>query len=217
MDTIGEQILEAIRFRPLDDDVLAKRLDASSRQAINQAARKLEAAGRLRRFAGPDGKIVNGLPLEVGSETPVRQDPLAASTSPVKIRSLVVPEDHVKRAVKDYLEAEGFMVAVAWGHGRGVDIDARHADGRRYMIEAKAGLASDQQQGTYFLGALGELLQRMAEADVTYGLALPVNRRYRGLVNRLPQLAWERLGLVVFWVVADDGGALRVTVQSRPD
>lgn len=45
--------------RPLDDDELARRLDVSPRQTINQVCRKLAQAGRLRRYIGPDGKIVN--------------------------------------------------------------------------------------------------------------------------------------------------------------
>jgi hypothetical protein len=44
---------------PLDDDQLAARLDVQPRQRINQACRGLERAGRLRRYAGPVGKIVN--------------------------------------------------------------------------------------------------------------------------------------------------------------
>jgi hypothetical protein len=36
--------------------------------------------------------------------------------------------------------------------------------------------------------------------QASYGIALPDNRQYRGLVNRLPALAKERLGLAVFWV-----------------
>lgn len=51
---------------------------------------------------------------------------------------------------------------------------------------------------------------------MTYGLALPLNRRYRGLVDRLPRLAWERLGLVVFWVDRDVDGVMSVTMQEHP-
>lgn len=210
MATIAERILEAIQFGPLDDDVLAERLGVSPRQSINQAARRLEQQGRLRRFTGPDEKIVNALP-----EHPMPESPRPAE-APVRVQRLVFSEDDVKAAVKAYLEERGFDVAVAWGKERGVDIDARHLDGRRYMIEAKGGLASDQQQGSYFLGAIGELVQRMVEPEVQYGLALPLNRRYRGLVNRLPHLAWERLGVVVFWVLRDLDGVMTVEVQERP-
>lgn len=62
MATLGDRILEAIRYAPLDDDVLARRLGVAQRQSVNQAARRLEAQGLLRRIPGPDGKIVNALP-----------------------------------------------------------------------------------------------------------------------------------------------------------
>src|SRR4051812_36381996 len=85
--TIADRILEAIRYAPLDDDVLAKRLGVSQRQTINQTARRLESQGRLRRYSGPDGKIVNA---RVDHAAPPEPDP------PVfKVRSLKVPEDLV--------------------------------------------------------------------------------------------------------------------------
>ena len=59
--TLAERILEAIRYAPLDDDVLARRLGVSQRQSVNQTARRLEAQGKVRRLMGPDGKIVNAL------------------------------------------------------------------------------------------------------------------------------------------------------------
>lgn len=58
MTTIAERILEAIRFGPLDDDVLARKLGVAQRQSINQVTRRLAAEGRLRSIPGPDGKIV---------------------------------------------------------------------------------------------------------------------------------------------------------------
>jgi arsenate reductase-like glutaredoxin family protein len=210
MGTIAERILEAIKNGPLDDDALAIKLGISPRQSINQAARRLEHEGRLRRHPGTDGKIVNAL-----LEQPQRDGrPVASSDG--RATKLTFPEDDVKRAVEAHLLDQGFRVAVAWGRERGVDIDARHPDGRRFLIEAKSGLASDQQQGSYFLGALGELIQRMADPDARYALALPRNRRYRGLVSRLPGLAWQRLGLVVFWVDRDTDGVATVTVQEHP-
>jgi hypothetical protein len=53
------------------------------------------------------------------------------------------------------------------------------------------------------LQALGELVQRMDEPASQYGLALPDNARYRGLVDRLPALARQRMHLTVFFVRAD--------------
>lgn len=148
---------------------------------------------------GPDGKLINALPdVEPPEAEPQRTDGPS-----------LYSEDDVKRAVADVLERVGFQVDVAWGRTRGIDIDARHPDGRRYVIEAKGEVKSDQQQGNYFLGAFGELIQRMDDPAATYALAFPHNRRYVGLVDRLPDLVWERLGLHVFWLVRDaeaDGG-----------
>lgn len=200
MTTLGERILEAIRYAPLDDDVLAVRLEVSSRQAVNQAARRLELAGRLRRHVGPEGKIVNEW-IAPGATmlTAVLQPKVIPKTGPL------MSEDKVKDAVRGWLTEQGFSVAVAMGRERGIDIDAKHPDGRRWIIEAKGEVASNQQQGNYFLGAMGELLQRMADPEPTYALALPSNRRYRGLVRRLPALARQRIGLVVLWVDTELG------------
>jgi hypothetical protein len=52
----------------------------------------------------------------------------------------------------------------------------------------------------YFLGALGELIQRMTDVTATYGLALTNNKQYRGLVQHLPGLARGRLNLAIFYV-----------------
>lgn len=68
------------------------------------------------------------------------------------------------------------------------------------MLEAKGEVLLQPQQVNYFLGTLGELVQRMDDPDTTYGLALPDNRQYRGLVSRLPSLARDRLGLRVLFV-----------------
>lgn len=125
-----------------------------------------------------------------------------------------ITEDEVKEAVRAHLTARGFDVAVAWGRVRGIDIDARHPDGRRYVIEAKAEVGkAGPQQVNYFLGMLGELVQRMDDAQASYGIALPDNRQYRGLVDRLPALAKERLRLAVLWV-SREGDELVVEVDS---
>lgn len=205
MTTLAERILEAIRFAPLDDDVLAKRLGVSQRQSVNQVARRLAADGRLRRYVGSGGKLVNALP-----DTPAA--PVRATLRAVPAERIT--EDEVKEAVRSHLAEQGFEVTVAWGRTLGIDVDAKHPDGRHFIIEAKAEVGHNgPQQVNYFLGMLGELIQRMTDPDARYGIALPDNRQYRGLVDRLPALARERLELLVFWVARTDG-ALTVKVDS---
>lgn len=82
--TIAERVVqELLRTRtPLDDDELARRLDVQPRQTINQVCRRLEQSRRLRRYVGPAGKIVNELPGEGGTSTPiVRQETRPAPTA----------------------------------------------------------------------------------------------------------------------------------------
>lgn len=126
-----------------------------------------------------------------------------------------ITEDGVKAAVRDYLASQGYDVKVAWDRTRGIDVDARHPDGTRQVIEAKAETGtSGAQQVNYFIGMLGELLHRMDDESASYGIALPLNRQYKGLVDRLPRLARDRLGLNVFWVERDGQGTLRVTHET---
>jgi hypothetical protein len=111
----------------------------------------------------------------------------------------------VKQAVRDHLQSIGYEVTVAWARERGVDIMARRGN-ERLLLEAKGEAAAGPQQVNYFLGALGELLQRMDDPEATYGLALPDHRQYRGLVERLPRLVFERLNLRVYFVQHDNSG-----------
>lgn len=195
VSTLEDRILEAIRHRPLDDDVLAELLGVNHRQQVNIVARGLRDRGLIRRVDGPDGKIVNAI-TDAGAAVPAPDEPRV----PTGEQSDLISEDTIKAACRDFLTGLGFEVNVAWGRTRGVDIEARHPDGRRWLIEAKGEVASQQQQTNYFLGALGELVQRMDVPDAIYALALPDNRVYRGLVQRLPAFAVDRLGLRVLWV-----------------
>ena len=110
----------------------------------------------------------------------------------------------MKKAVQSFLQDEGWHVTVAWGRDRGIDIEA-FKQGRHLVIEAKGDASSPQQQANYFLGALGDLAQRMADPQAIYALALPDNERFRGLVGRLPSLARDRLVRLVFFVARADG------------
>ena len=111
----------------------------------------------------------------------------------------LLTEDEVKAAVGDQLQAQGYRVKVALGHERGIDIDA-HKHGDHLLIEAKGEVSLQPQQANYFIGALGELVQKMAYPDARYGLALPDSPQYRRLVGKLPAHARKCLHLVVFFV-----------------
>ena len=127
-------------------------------------------------------------------------------------RAASLSEDEVKQGAKEYLEAAGFHVTVAWGRQHGIDI--RAVSGAEVMLlQAKGNAMNPPQQVSYFLG---ELLQRMSDPEATYGLALPDSQQYRGLAARLPALAWQRLRLTVLFVSKDDAGQYTVRRITMP-
>lgn len=90
------------------------------------------------------------------------------------------------------MEADGWQVDLRRGRVHGIDIDARRGD-ERMVIEAKGEGSGDAMRVNYFLGALGELLQRMDSPDARYGLAISAHRQFVGLIVRLP--FWVRTHL----------------------
>ncbi len=52
----------------------------------------------------------------------------------------------------------------------------------------------------YFLGVLGELLQRMTDPAAKYSIALPDLPQFRRLWDRLPELAKQRTGISALFV-----------------
>jgi len=204
--TLADRVLAALSAaaEPLDDDVLARRVRATSRQTVSLVCRTLEASGRIRRFRAPDGLLVNAIvvPRETTATPAPTQPELDLPTGLPRTAPAapsILTENQVKRAVREHLIAQGYRVHVAWGHTREVDIHAER-DGERLLLEAKGQVERRPQQANDFLGALGELLQRMNDPDATYGLALPDHPQYRTLVARLPELIWDRLHLVVYFV-----------------
>jgi hypothetical protein len=114
--TLAERIRQALAGvgKPLDDDQLAALLGVR-RQAINSECRRLEARGRLVRRVSVGNKIQN---LLTDSAPPLPPEPTRPTLAGGPLN-----EDEVKAAVRDYLQAQGYKVIVAWGRTRGVDID----------------------------------------------------------------------------------------------
>jgi hypothetical protein len=85
------------------------------------------------------------------------------------------------------------------GHVQRIDTEARPG-GDYLVLEAKGEGSRPAMRVNYFLGALGELLQRMDSPGPRYGLVLPAHRQFAGLVIRLPSWVKERLNLCFFLV-----------------
>jgi hypothetical protein len=84
--TVAHRVLEELRRceSALDDDELAFRLGISPRQTINRVCNGLERVGRLHRYLGPSGKIVNDLrppngPMSLPNEVLAAAPPLVSA------------------------------------------------------------------------------------------------------------------------------------------
>jgi hypothetical protein len=210
MAALKNQIVELLRSFPgLTDRDVTDRIfgSAEGQQAVNQAARQLASAGRIVRRRREDGKIGNFLSGLVPE--PGRLE-LAQSHD-----SSMLSEDDVKRCLKAWLEASGWRVSVVWGRAPGTDIHAQK-DGRRWIIEAKGCGSLDAMRVNYFLSVLGELLQRMNDADARYSIALPAMKQFRRLWERLPELAKSRTKISVLFVNSS-GGVEELAPPARED
>jgi hypothetical protein len=199
MSSLKDRIIDLIKAAPgLTDREITDRLlgRVEGQQVVNQAARSLERSGQLIRRSNTDGKIGNYPNNVPRPETPVVKATETAVTDGPS-------EDDVKRGVDAWLRAAGWHVDIKWGHDRGIDIDATR-DGRRWIIEAKGCGSRDQMRVNYFLSMLGELLQRMSDANARYSIALPDMPQFRRLWDRLPLLAKSRTEISVLFV--DAGG-----------
>jgi len=197
MANLPDEIIQAVRKSPgLTDreltDVLRGR--AAAQQPINQAARLLEGKGILLRKRRPDNLIgnypsgVDVVPTEPRPPTVVKNHDADA-----------LSEDEIKKVLEGWLKADGWETTVAWGKAQGIDIDARRAS-ERWIIEVKGPGSRQPMRVNYFIGILGETLQRMSDPAARYSIAFPDLAQYRGLWQRLPSLAKTRTGISIILV-----------------
>jgi hypothetical protein len=194
--TLKEGVLALVRSTPgLTDREITDRLlgSGATQQGVNQIARSLAVERLVARRPRHDGKLGN-YPAEVSQEPSL---PAEGGASIGATDSL--SEDDVKLKLQAWLEGLGWKVTVTWGRGQGIDIDALQS-GRRWVIEAKGRGSLDPMRVNYFLGVLGELLQRMSDPEAKYSIALPDIPQFRRLWNRLPELAKRRTGISALFV-----------------
>lgn len=155
-------------------------------QTINAACRNLESLGRLVRKKDPYNGIKRNYPTGKASEIAVapKAVPRASDGEPLQ-------EEDIKHILADKLTAEGWKVKIAWGHTRGVDIDARRGD-ERWLIEIKGPGSRNAMQNNYFNEIFGEILKRMDDPNARYTIVFPDIKKFRRLWYDLPELAKER-------------------------
>ena len=201
MASLPERILALLHRAPgLTDRQITNELSGHSapQQPVNIAARSLAQRGRIVRAKRDDGLIGNYLATSSSvSEAPQkRQKP----GDPMTRESL--SEDTLKRALWRWLSTEGWSSEIAWGRKHGVDILAQRG-AATWIIEVKGHGSLSPMRVNYFLGILGETLQRMNDPAAKYSIALPDVPQFRGLWERLPRLAKERTQITMLFVTAD--------------
>jgi hypothetical protein len=191
---LKERIIGVVNASPgLSDREITDRLSGESagQQAVNQAAHALANVGLLRRVPRSDGRVGNYPTRLVDVELPKATVPVSDPNG--------LSEEEVKRAVEAWLVASGWQVTVKWGRTQGIDIDAMKGQSR-WIIEAKGCGSLSPMRVNYFVGMLGELLQRMDDPRARYSIALPDMKQFRGLWRRLPALAKSRTSISALFV-----------------
>lgn len=191
--TIADQVLELLNAHPqgLDDDQIAEMLHLSRRQTVNQVARRLAEANKIKRLNTP-GKIRN-YPL-VGAKLdapPPNREPSEPTAEP--------PwhwEGNVQAAIVEELVTDGWTIvslANTASKAPGKDIIAERA-GRALWVSVKgypvgtAKTNAPTQARHWFSHAVFDMvLYRGENSDVGLAIGLPDFSTYRALAKRV---AW---------------------------
>jgi hypothetical protein len=202
MSTLPDQITDLLKRNPgLSDREITNALRGATapQQPVNIAARNLEQKGILQRQKKEDGRIGNYLTTTtIPAEK--RQTPPTTTHQSARLQ-----EDGIKKALERWLKANGWRITIAWGKSRGIDIVAIR-DHMRWVIEVKSIGSRPEMRVNFFIGILGEILQRMDDPNAKYSIALPHVSQFRGLWERLPHVAKERTKITALFV--DDEGSV---------
>ena len=195
MATLKERIVVLLKETPgltdrqITDNLLGR---DKPQQSVNIACRGLEAIGVLMRQQKSDGKKGNFLT----GQNPI---PLFSESKSTRISKEGLSEDEIKKVLDEYLKSQGWETRIAWGKSQGIDIEAKR-NSERWVIEVKGPGSLQPMRVNYFIGILGELLQRMDDQNAKYSIALPDMPQFRGLWERLPRLAKQRTKITAIFV-----------------
>ena len=200
-----DKVLALIQNSPgLTDREIAERLDGKGtpQQETNQVCRSLENEGLLVREKGrrPFDNYIGNYPVKDLAKKLQNSAQVPSYGYGGKIDGL--SEDEVKQHLFNWLTAKNWRVEIAWGKARGIDVVATK-ESQRWLIEAKGAGSRQPMRVNYFIGMLGELLQRMEDNDVKYSISMPDMKQFRGLWERLPKLAKERTKISALFVSED--------------
>lgn len=195
MSTLAERVMAFIKERPgLTDREISDVMFGPRRpqQPVNSTCRTLVSRGQIERRRRPDGLIGNYPSGTADSQATPRDDPLRGAAQ-------ALSEDRVKEILERWLRAQGWESKISWGRTHGIDVAATRGS-EKWIIEAKGGGSRSEMRVNYFLGVIGETLQRMDDPDARYSIALPDHEQYRRLWRRLPRLAKSRTRITALFV-----------------
>ncbi len=199
MPSLPQKVLSLVAENPgLTDRQITNRLlgTTAPQQPVNIAARKLTEKGHLIRRRRGDGLIGNYLSGVTNAARP--EEPKIATGAPGEDLS----EDRIKHHLRAWFRSNGWNVEIAWGRQRGIDIIASR-EGNRWVVEVKGIGSRPEMRVNYFIGILGETLQRMDDPTAKYSISLPDVQQFRRLWDRLPRLAKQRTQITALFVNAN--------------
>jgi hypothetical protein len=199
MASLPQRILSLVAESPgLTDREIATRLLGATapQQPVNIAARQLAGKGRLIRRRREDGLIGNYLSGTIVAPMPKEPSSAVAGTSDD------LSEDRLKHHLRVWFRRNGWDAKVAWGRERGIDITAVR-DGKKWIVEVKGIGSRPEMRVNYFIGILGETLQRMDDPAAKYSISLPDVPQFRRLWDRLPRLAKQRTQITALFISAN--------------
>ncbi len=195
--TLAERIVTLLKENPgLSDRQITDNLFGVDKpqQPVNIVCRNLEKKGVLTRWKVDRNPVRNYL---TGQELIV-----LSPKSQMRDDENHISEDAIKEVLENWLIAQGWKVKIAWGRNHGVDIEATN-ENQKWLIEVKGQGSQNAMRVNYFLGILGETLQRMEDPQTKYSISLPDIQQFRNLWSRLPYLAKSRTEITAIFVDKD--------------
>ncbi|OGA47469.1 MAG: hypothetical protein A3G24_14425 [Betaproteobacteria bacterium RIFCSPLOWO2_12_FULL_62_13] len=199
MATLSEEILRLVTEKPgLPDRQITNALKATHapQQPVNIEARNLASKGLIDRRNREDGLIGN---YPTGHKILEVESSKSSSSETQRHATANLQEDALKRLLESWLHTSGWRAKIAWGNSRGADIIATRGS-ERWVIEVKGIGSRPEMRVNYFIGILGEILQRMDDANSKYSIALPDVAQFGRLWDHLPRVAKERTGITALFV-----------------
>ena len=150
MTSLEKRIMKVLEERPgLSNREIAEQIFGAGapQQRVNPGCRGLCERGYLKREQRADGLLGN-YPTD---RQPAKGESLLGDVKRTDIDPL--SEDSLKSSLVAWLNNQGWTARVAWGHERGIDIDAIRGT-ERWVIEVKGRGSINPMRANYFLGTI---------------------------------------------------------------